>query len=92
MSQFPRATPRTGRRRPVRPGAKQTRVQRHLFVPDETIPPDHRNRQTCRSCQMFGAAGDAHHLGGDEPAQVYPEQAPEVRRFEARLLGEREDD
>jgi hypothetical protein len=88
---FPRATPRTGRRRTVRPGAKQSRVQRHPFAPDDTIPADHRDRLTCRSCHMVGQPGDAHHLGGDEPVQEYPEQDPAVREYEQRLLGERND-
>lgn len=92
MSQFPRATPRPGRRRPVRPGASQSRVERHPFAADESIPPDHRGRVTCSSCRMLGAAGDAHHLGVDEPAQEYPAQDPEARQLELRRLGERDDD
>lgn len=92
MSQFPRATPRSGRRRPVRPGASQSRVARHAFVADESIPADHRDRLTCRSCRMLGAPGDAHHLGVDEPTQEYPVQDPETRQLELRRLGERDDD
>ncbi|MFF5228429.1 hypothetical protein [Dactylosporangium sp. NPDC000521] len=91
MSQFPRATPRPGRRT-VRPGAKQSRVQRHPFEWDESIPLDHRKRKTCSSCRMVGAPGDAHHLAVDEPAQEYPQQDPETRQLELRRLGERDDD
>ena len=75
----------------MRPGAKPTRITRHPFVPDDTIPPDHRDRHTCRSCHMVGQPGDGHHLGVDEPAQEYPEQDPETRQLELRRLGERDD-
>lgn len=92
MSRFPRATRSSSRRRPVPPGASVSRVPKHRFVADDTMPPDHRDRQTCRSCHMVGAPGDAHHLGVDEPDVQYPEQAPEVREFEQRRFGEREDD
>lgn len=91
MSQFPRATSRSGRRRPVRPGASQTRVKRHEFVPDDSIPPDHRQHETCRSCQTLGVPGDARHFGPDDAAEQYPVQDPEARQLELRRLGERDD-
>ena len=90
MSQLPRATPRPGRRRPVRPGASQTRVPKHAFVADESIPLDHRKRETCRTCQAIGAAGDARHFGPDDVNEQYPVQDPAVREYEQRLLGERD--
>ncbi|GAA2327411.1 hypothetical protein [Dactylosporangium salmoneum] len=96
-SQFPRATPaRTRRRRPAAPGAARTRVARHRFEADDTIPQDYRGWETCRSCRMVGAPGDGHHYGVDEPVepppQKYPELDPETRQLELRRLGEREDD
>lgn len=69
-----------------------SRVPKHRFDADDTIPADYRGRQTCRSCRMVGAPGDAHHRGVDEPDVQYPEQDPDTRREEQRRLGEREDE
>jgi hypothetical protein len=78
-------------RRRVSPGQARTRVERHRFVADAAIPPDHRQRGTCATCHCLGAAGDARHLNDDQPDPVAA-RSHDARVFEARMLGEPLDD
>lgn len=91
MSLFPRRprppTPRTR----VSPGKARSRVVKHAFAPDATVPPDHRDRRTCSTCHCLGNVGDSRHYGPDDTAEQYPEQDPAVRALEQRRLGETDD-
>jgi hypothetical protein len=75
--------------------ARGTRVPGHQFVADPDMPADHRGRRTCGTCRMTGTPGDAHHpttppLPRTRP--LTPDAAAAVRRREAAILGEKEDD
>lgn len=88
MFQRPARRAPTPRRR-VPPGKAKTRVDRHPFALDATVPPDHRGRDTCRTCHCIGKAGDARHVNaGDE----LPPVDPAVREAEQRRYGETGDD
>lgn len=90
MSLFPRS-PRPPARTRVPPGKARSRVAKHQFAPDATVPPDYRGRETCSACHCLGKDGDDKHFGPGDAAQQYPEQDPAVRELEQRRLGETDD-
>lgn len=92
MSLFPRRPRPAARRTRVPPGKARSRIAKHAFTADATMPPDHRGRKACGTCGCIGEAGDGHHYGPDDTAEQYPEQDPETRQLELRRYGERDND
>ncbi|WP_428964492.1 hypothetical protein [Micromonospora fluostatini] len=64
--------------------------------PDPDLPPDHRDRQVCRTCRRVGTPDDAGHT---PPAPTRstrtrppsPDLLAAARDRDAAILGERED-
>lgn len=69
---------------------RPSRVHPHQFVADPDMPLDHRGRQTCSTCQLVGAQGDAHHPNAPTP-HVPAELVAAGRDRDAAILGERND-
>lgn len=63
-----------------RRGHRPTRVRKHPFVKDATVPPDQHGRDFCTRCRCAGQPGDHKHLTDDDVAQQ--------RREEQRRTGE----
>lgn len=63
--------------------------RKHPLYADSAIPPDHRGARRCKRCGLMGVPGDARHSGEDDfPPDPMPPTPEDVRKREARMLGE----